>query len=515
MSLPKLIGHQTEILYLPENKNLFITGSAGSGKSLLALYRVYWLAKVHPEENVVLLTYNRPVNNDMKEKLYSIAYERNEKFPGNLIVETYHMFMQNFITQLWEFYGDNLNNLKQYILTDKNISKRYNVKKKEIVKRALELVKEKYPQEVTLDRPLKVFVDEITWMQQMSIKTEQQYINAERIGRKDTRIERTKRFYFFKVYEKYKELRTTNNYPGMFDYEDVGTIVRELLDSISEKDEFYNHFKNKYIFIDEFQDFTSDMLMTINELLGDYGYLSLLGDVNQGVFGKRVSFKSLGINMSRFQRHILDNNYRNTREISDFAELLTDSPYFDKKNEYYINAKKGTRHGDLPKISIFKSEEQELEQLMHYLKSEDFLGAHIQSIAILIPTGKFNMIKGYLEKYNIDYKDVRNIQSDTKEKVIYIGSYFRIKGLEFDAVFMPFMNKETFKNIVSQENEEIDINREDFSINQVGEELLEEHVARIYVGITRARETLFISATNTLTPFLNSKEFEQYYSYEE
>lgn len=73
MSLPRLIGHQTEILYLPEEKNLFVTGSAGSGKSLLALYRVYWLAKVNPSENIVLLTFNKPVNNDMKEKLAAIA----------------------------------------------------------------------------------------------------------------------------------------------------------------------------------------------------------------------------------------------------------------------------------------------------------------------------------------------------------------------------------------------------------------------------------------------------------
>ena len=37
--MKKLTGEQTKILYLPDEKNLVILGAAGSGKSLVALYK--------------------------------------------------------------------------------------------------------------------------------------------------------------------------------------------------------------------------------------------------------------------------------------------------------------------------------------------------------------------------------------------------------------------------------------------------------------------------------------------
>lgn len=515
MNLPRLIGHQTEILYLPEEKNLFVTGSAGSGKSLLALYRVYWLAKVNLSENVVLLTFNKPVNNDMKEKLATIASSRNEEVPHNLTVDTYHIFMKKLITQLWEYYGNEIPLLKNYINEKYNVAKNYNNEKNKIVEQALEIVRKNHPQEKTLQRPLKVFIDEIRWMQQMSIQDEAEYIEAERIGRRDTRIERAKRPYFYEVYQKYQELRASDDYEGVFDFEDVGTKVREILSFITDKEEFNRQFKYKYVFIDEFQDFTSDMLMTINELLGNYGFLTLLGDVNQGVFGKRVSFKSLGINMNRFKRHTLDNNYRNTKEISEFAELITESDYFDKSNEYYINAKKGKREGKSPKIIIYKDKNKELAEIMRYLEKIKQTDNKYRNIAIIVPTHKYKDVKNQLEKNHIEYKNVRDAQKNGMERIIYLGTYFQIKGLEFDIVFMPFMDTETFKETVSKENEELNLDDETFTIDQVGTELLEEHIARIYVGITRARERLYITATDELSPLLNTETFEKYLYFRE
>lgn len=97
MTLPNLIGLQTQVLYMSDNQSLFIKGSAGSGKSLLALYRVYWLAKVHPNENTLLLTFNKAVNVDMQNKLKQIAVSRNEEVPNNLLVYTYHQFMRKVL----------------------------------------------------------------------------------------------------------------------------------------------------------------------------------------------------------------------------------------------------------------------------------------------------------------------------------------------------------------------------------------------------------------------------------
>ena len=48
--MKKLTGEQTKILYLPDEKNLVILGAAGSGKSLVALYKSVYLAIKYPSK---------------------------------------------------------------------------------------------------------------------------------------------------------------------------------------------------------------------------------------------------------------------------------------------------------------------------------------------------------------------------------------------------------------------------------------------------------------------------------
>lgn len=116
MCLPSLVGKQTEILYVPDNRSMLITGSAGSGKSLLAIYRAYWLAEIHPDESIILLTFNKPVNDDMKEKLKALVKKHDSTSPKNLKIQTYHGFMLSIINELCNKYYSNLTFLKKYLL---------------------------------------------------------------------------------------------------------------------------------------------------------------------------------------------------------------------------------------------------------------------------------------------------------------------------------------------------------------------------------------------------------------
>ncbi|GEP79649.1 UvrD-helicase domain-containing protein [Staphylococcus carnosus] len=106
MSIPTLVGHQTEILYVADNQNMVITGSAGCGKSLLAIYRIYWLSKVYPNDRIVLLTFNKAVNQDMISKIVLIAAQRNEAVPNNLIVNTYNLFMKEILNKICDSFQE-------------------------------------------------------------------------------------------------------------------------------------------------------------------------------------------------------------------------------------------------------------------------------------------------------------------------------------------------------------------------------------------------------------------------
>ncbi|MGC9651688.1 3'-5' exonuclease [Staphylococcus warneri] len=343
----------------------------------------------------------------------------------------------------------------------------------------------------------------------MAIKDEEEYYEADRIGRQGTRIERAKRHYFYEVYKLYIEKRESDEYLAFCDFDDIGTIIRNLLDNCTDNQFIENVLKLNHIVIDEFQDFSSDMLMTMNKLLKEKGTLMLLGDIKQGVFGKRISFKSLGIELNKYKNFELEFNYRNTKEISDLAEIIVNSEYFDKTNELYSKTIKGARKGRVPKIYKYKDENAELAAIVRYIK--DYLNKHYESVSvgIIVPTSKFNNTKTYLESRQIKVNNFNEISNDKQKNKVYFGTYKQVKGLEFDVVLMPFMNRENFLSQARSYNEELDID-DDIGLEDIDADILEIELAQLYVGVTRARNELFITTTGELTPLLPSETFKQY-----
>ncbi|PTI97782.1 hypothetical protein BU019_12655 [Staphylococcus simulans] len=504
MSIPTLIGHQTEILYVADNQNMVITGSAGCGKSLLAIYRIYWLSKVYPNDKIVLLTFNKAVNIDMKRKIEEIAENRNEQVPKNLIVATYNRLMLQILKKICDSFSDTTLNVDKYISGNKVVD--YNNEKKEQIKKAVDEVSEQYTDESTFKRPYETFLSEISWMQQMSVMELDTYEKMERVGRRGTRIDRSKRKYFFEVFEHYIKIREEKGY--YYDFEDIGTIIRDLLKEIKDKDKKKKLLSFRYILIDEFQDFSSDMLMTVNELSDHNGAMVLLGDINQGVFGKRISFKSLGININSFKKYKLIQNYRNSLPISQFAEKISQSPYFDKNNEFYAESKLGVRKGQDPEIIQCQDEEEEMIKVYQYITDVKKQNRN-EKVGIIIPGHKFKDFKQFLlnnndsiEKYELKYSNNN----------IVFGAYRQIKGLEFDTVIMPFLSKKVFKECIQEDNKEINFENDNVDLSEIDSEILEMYISQYYVGVTRAREKLFLFYSGELTPLLERETFSKYCS---
>ncbi|MEB7038676.1 UvrD-helicase domain-containing protein [Staphylococcus gallinarum] len=505
MSIPTLKGHQTEILYVADNQSMVITGSAGCGKSLLAIYRIYWLSKVYPNDKIVLLTFNRAVNQDMYLKIKNIANNRNEQIPDNLIIDTYNGFMKEILKKICDNFKNEELQLDKY-RKNHNEVKSYNIFKNKVkqVKSAVDEISENYPNESTFNRPYQTFIDEISWMQQMSVTSLENYERIERIGRRSTRIERNKRKYFYEVYEQYKKIR--ENEDRYYDYEDIGTIIRKLFYKIKDQNKKEQLLSFKYILIDEFQDFTSDMLMTVNELSDPNGAMVLLGDINQGVFGKRISFKSLGINMKNYKKYQLIHNYRNSRPISEFAEKIALSPYFDKNNEFYTEGKLGIRKGQDPQIIRYRDEREEMKKVYQYIIAVRE-NRKEEKVGVILPSHKYYEFKKFMEENGLSYKEF-NLYSDTNK--IQFGTYKQIKGLEFDTVIMPFLSENNLKKCIEIDNNEIDLKDDNFDLSNLDFEMLEKIIAQYYVGVTRAREKLIILYSGKLTSLLSSLPLNKY-----
>jgi superfamily I DNA/RNA helicase len=79
--------------------------------------------------------------------------------------------------------------------------------------------------------------------------------------------------------------------------------------------------KPKYIVIDEVRDVFPSMFSAMRYVKSKKGYCNVFGDLNQNIFGQRVTwFKMLGINIKKVYR--LDFNYRNNYEIGSLASQI-------------------------------------------------------------------------------------------------------------------------------------------------------------------------------------------------
>ena len=86
--LPAPKARQREVLYLPDTGFSVITGSAGAGKTLMALYRACYLGNSRlPNAGACLfLTYNRALAKDVDRKLKAMGM-------SNVKATTYHSFL--------------------------------------------------------------------------------------------------------------------------------------------------------------------------------------------------------------------------------------------------------------------------------------------------------------------------------------------------------------------------------------------------------------------------------------
>lgn len=119
------------------------------------------------------------------------------------------------------------------------------------------------------------------------------------------------------------------------------------------------------VLIDEAQDFSTDMLRFAVGLLADDGDLVVVADAAQNIFRRSFSWKSAGI-QAQGRTRLLRTNYRNTREILEFAHsfLLTaedvtedDSPDFDNENQV-IPPEAASREGPPPSVHLVPDDQE-------------------------------------------------------------------------------------------------------------------------------------------------------------
>ena len=441
------------MLYLPADGNTVVLGTAGSGKTTLAVLRSLYLSD--PSTNhggsTLLVTYNRSLVAYLKYLL------RGTRRPM-LDIENYHKFARGYLFSRGKLLGNSICTARQRL---------------RFIEAAIRKAQADGVQGLILNRPAKFFDEEFEWIQNHGIENRKSYVESRRIGRTATRVARAERDVVADIYQRYLTERKRNG--KLYDWNDIASFVLKELDSDREERRY------RHVVIDEGQDFSPEMLRSLATLIPEDGSLTFFGDMAQQIYGHRMSWRDAGLHRPRIWE--FEENYRNTRQISRLALALADMQYFSDDPDL-VEPTAAVADGPLPALVRLSSESEEAD-----LVGSQAAGlARTQPVAILCRTKKQeSFIQGRLPAWATQiHKNMKRWPSGPR---LFYGTYHSAKGLEFDSVFLPFLSEQHWPN--------------PSDIEALGpQEAAAKDSLLLYVGITRARATLVLTYSGKMTKLL-------------
>lgn len=456
MPLPTPVGRQKEVLYLPPQGHIVILGTAGSGKSTMAVWRAVYLANNHTgsSQRVLLVTFNRTLVLYLKSGGMGLL-------PPSVDVCTYHKFALGYL-----HHSTNKNH--QVINKDARLV---------YIQTAVSLSQQQFGNQPIYNRPIEMISTEFEWLAKVGIGSEQEYIKSERVGRTGTIVARKDRPFLFRAYEKYLNLRSNAGFDC--DWEDVATcVLREVARDRSNI--YYQH-----IILDEGQDFSPVMLRSLAQALPNNGSLMFFGDVAQQIYGTRMSWRSAGLNNPQIWH--FKENYRNSKQIARLGLAISQMPYFRGEADL-VEPREPQADGPLPAVVECRSIDQEIEFVV--LRAAQM--GRTQVVAILMRNRDYEEhINQRLISNGITPSRLhRDLVSWSSSPGVYYGTYHSAKGLEFDTVIMPFCSD----SVVPSPERIVELGDQDDALAEEGR--------LVYVAVTRAKKTLIITHTGNVTPLL-------------
>ncbi|MCW5254533.1 DEAD/DEAH box helicase [Streptomyces sp. SHP 1-2] len=459
LSLPEPKGHQRDVVFLNERGHCVVLGTAGSGKTTMAVHRAHYLATAPGiGGRTLLVTFNKALVTYLKSMGTA---------PPNLQIETYHAFARSYLERRT------------------GAMVRICTLKRDLVERALEEARERLPGRALVKRPLEFFLDELHWVVGHGIDR-QTYVEGRtrRVGR-GRPLQRSDREVVFAIYQRYEQLRAEAGYE--YDFDNMASSALALLRD-DPTDRHYRH-----VIVDEGQDFTPEMIRSLAAAIPGDGSLTFFGDYAQQIYGSRMSWRSLGLHVPRGIVEFA-HNYRNSRQIAQLAQSISEMPHF--KDE--VDLVQPTRPAaDGPKPTIVQSPSTE-RQLAEAARTALALGIDRQ-VAILMRTREHEAeLKRLLADSRVPVERLhRNLPRWTDQPGVFYGTYPAAKGFEFDSVILPFCDASDLPKA-----SEVEAHGPEEARARGGRQL--------YVAVTRARTELVILHSGKLTDLLPNEMSDLY-----
>jgi hypothetical protein len=436
-----------------------VSGTAGTGKTIVALHRAAHLARTHRDARILLTTFSVPLANALQAKLRLLL--SNEPRLGERI-EVYSM--DAIGRRLYEL---NIGKLK--IATEAQIV--------ELLRQASKNAGEHKFSLRFLTTEWKQIVD--SWQ----LDSWEEYRDVNRLGR-TTRLREEQRKLLWTIFEAVR----------------VGLREQGLITAAGMFNVLARHYAKgaappfDFTVVDEAQDIGIAQVRFLASMAGELANgLFFAGDLGQRIFQQPFSWKAAGADV-RGRSTTLKINYRTSHQIRFQADRLLDPQIADVDGN--VESRKGAVslfNGPKPAIKTFASEQKETEGVAEWLRELTQKGLQPQEIALFVRSAaQITRATKAAELAAIKYR-VLDEHVEVAPGFMPVCTMHLAKGLEFRAVVVMACDDEV---IPLQERIEAVADESDL------EDVYSTERQLLYVACTRARDHLLVTSTEPPSEFL-------------
>lgn len=437
-----------------------VSGSAGTGKTIVALHRAVSLTRKHQDSRVLLTTFSKPLANALQVKLRRLISGEPRLAERIEVVNMDEVCGRLYI----------LRNGQPRLASDDLVTGLLDEAKGLVGNHSFSLS--------FLKSEWRDVVD--AWQ----LGHWEAYRDVSRLGRK-TRLPEKQRQTLWEIFSR---VRGQLKEKGLITLAEIyGAVTKDLGEA--------SHRAFDYIVVDEAQDVSVAQLRFLAALGGDRpDSLFFAGDLGQRIFQQPFSWKNLGVDI-RGRSRTLRINYRTTHQIRTQADRLLASALADVDGN--IEAREGTVsvfNGPLPIIQACDNQSLETDVVGNWLQKITGEGVQPGEIGVFVRSANvMERAKHAVEKAGLPYKILdENIEISSSQ--VSISTMHLAKGLEFRAVVVMACDDEVIPSL-----ERIESVGDDADLEEVYN--TERHL--LYVACTRARDQLLVTGITPISEFLD------------
>lgn len=450
---------QRELVERNFNGPARVSGSAGTGKTIVALHRAVFLVRSDPAARVLLTSFSEALAHALRSKLIRLI-AAEPRLGERIDVASLDAAGQR--------------------LYERNFRPRAFATEAEIRDLLAEASSQVLPHRFS---PSFLFSEWDQVVDAWQLDSREAYRTVARLGRK-TRLPDAQRTILWSIFEKViarLSERQAITRAGMF---------ARLADRATEK----SLHPYDYVVVDEAQDITVQQLRFLAAVGGGRANsLFFAGDLGQRIFQQPFSWKALGVDI-RGRARTLRINYRTSHQIRMQADRLL-APSVSDIDEN-VEDRRGTVsvfNGPAPDVRLFDSAEEEGEFVATWLGDRRADGLAPDDMCVIVrSTSEFGRAQSAIQQAGMTAVVIDERVSAVRGSVA-ICTMHLAKGLEFKAVVVMACD-----DTVIPSQERIAAITDESDLQEVYE--TERHL--LYVACTRARDFLLVTSGDVASEYV-------------